>query len=320
MRSFQTVPEIDLSPLSSDSEEGLQKVAREVKEIFTSIGFAYLVNHQISHRDMDAIFSASKFFHSLPLEEKMKIKQNKSFRGYVPIIPTKKEGYGHNNQNDAFVITYEVPEDHPDFINGIYLAGPNQWPTGMFEFKQMVCEYRDHMLNLAAKLVKVFSIALNLGSNGLDKFFYNPTYVLRLQHYPQQPPIIPEKLYGLAPHTDYGLFTILTQDGVDGLEVKRENGEWLNVPSKPNSLILNSGDTIKRWSNNIFKSNPHRVVNRSGRERFSIPFFFEPNMHTTIQVLDNFINENCPAKYNPIKYGDYLVDRLQGDFGPLSDL
>lgn len=320
MRNFQTVPEIDLSPLWDKSEKGLKIVAKEVKEIFTTVGFAYLVNHQISDKVMNDIFSASKFFHALPLEEKMKIKQNKSFRGYVPIIPSKKDGSKNHNQNDAFVITYEVPEDHPDFINGTYLAGPNQWPAGMLEFKQTVCEYRNHMLDLARRLVTVFSTALDLGQNGLDEFFYNPTYVLRLQHYPEQPPIIPEKLYGLAPHTDYGLFTILTQDGVDGLEVKCENGEWLNVPSKPNSLVLNSGDIIKRWSNNIFKSNPHRVVNRSGKERYSIPFFFEPNMHTTIQVLTNYINEDNPAKYSPIKYGDYLVDRLQGDFGPLSDL
>jgi isopenicillin N synthase-like dioxygenase len=319
MKTFEHIPQLDLSPLWDDSDDGLERVANIVKDIYTTVGFSYLINYQIPKEVTESIYLASKRFHALPLDVKMKIKQNRFFRGYVPVEVSNEAGK-HGNQNEAFVITYEVPEDHPDYKNGTYMAGPNQWPEGLPDFKETVICYRDHMLKLAKKLVAVFSIALGLGPNGLDKYFYNPTYVLRLQCYPKQLKKIPDNLYGLAPHTDYGLFTILSQASGEGLEVESINGEWLSVPYVPNTLVLNSGDTLKRLSNNTFRSNPHRVVNRSTKERLSIPFFFEPDMHSIIEVLPNYISEDHPPQYSPIKYGDYLVDRLQGDFGPLSKL
>lgn len=320
LKSFEHIPQLDLSPLWNDSDRGLEQVANTIKGIYTTIGFSYLINHQIPKEITESIFVASRKFHTLPLDAKMKIKQNRSFRGYVSIEIPDEAGKKHGNQNEAFVMTYEVPEDHPDYKNGTYLAGPNQWPEELPDFKETVIIYRDHMLKLAEKLVTVFSMALGLEPNGLNKFFVNPTYVLRLQRYPEQPDQIPENLYGLAPHTDYGLFTILSQGNAEGLEVKSKNGEWLSVPYMPDTLVLNSGDTLKRLSNNVFRSNPHRVVNRSKKERFSIPFFFEPNMHSIINVLPNYVSEDYPSQYLPIKYGDYLVDRLQRDFGPLSKL
>jgi isopenicillin N synthase-like dioxygenase len=315
MENFDHVPQLDISSIWKDDIIELERLANEVKKIFTTVGFAYLINHQIS---TDAIYAASRQFHALPLEVKMRIKQNKFFRGYFPLEP--QSGTKKTNQNDAFVIAYEVPIDHPDYVNGVYLAGPNQWPEldDLPNFKETVIGYRDTMLKLANRLVTVFSIAMGLGPYGLEEFFINPTYVLRLQRYPVQPTQIPEKQYGLAPHTDYGLFTILSQSDTDGLEIKCQNGEWLSAPFIPDTLVLNSGDALKRLTNDTFKSNLHRVVNRANRERYSIPFFYEPDMHSTLEVMPNYINKDCPAKYSPIEYGDYVVSRLQGDFGSLN--
>lgn len=317
MKSYEDIPEIDLSPLWGNNPYGLEEVAAKIKGVYTTIGFAYLVNYNIHDKIFKTTYAAAKKFLTLPKEIKLKIKQNSAFRGYVPCDEPDENNNRHTNQLEAFVMTHEILESHPDYHGGKYLAGPNIWPDDMPEFQEAVIAYRDNMLNLAEKLVTVFSIALGLGHHGLDSFFIDPTYVLRLQHYPKQPAKIAKHIFGLAPHTDYGLFTILSQEHIAGLEVKNEQGQWLTVPCKPNTLVLNSGDVLKRWSNNTFKSTPHRVVNRTHHERNSIPFFFEPNMHAIIEVMPQYITEHCPAKYQPIKYGDYLIDRLSKDFGPL---
>ena len=320
MNNYENIPQIDLSPLWDGGDNGLKKVADEVRKAYTTVGFSYLINYNISREVLEETYAAAKEFLTLPLEKKLEIKQNKAFRGYVPLDKPDPSGQKKINQLEAFVMTHEILEDHPEYHGGMYLAGPNQWPKNMAGFKKAVISYRDHLLVLSERLVTVFSIALGLGKTGLDKFFINPTYVLRLQYYPEQPKEISSNVFGLAPHTDYGLFTILSQQSVDGLEVKNDKGEWLNVPYKPNTLILNSGDILKRWSNNTFKSALHRVVNRTKNERYSIPFFFEPNMHSIIEVLQNYQSKGFPPKYRPIKYGDYLLSRLQNDFGALESL
>jgi isopenicillin N synthase-like dioxygenase len=79
-------------------------------------------------------------------------------------------------------------------------------------------------------------------------------------------------------HSDYGMFTLLTTDDVPGLQILPRGGsEWIDVPPRAGAFVVNIGDLLQRWSNDVFKSTVHRVVNHEARERFSMPFFFEPN-------------------------------------------
>ena len=102
--------------------------------------------------------------------------------------------------------------------------------------------------------------------------FAKPTTFLRLLRYPPQRQ--EDGLFGSAPHTDYGFITLLAQDEVGGLEIRNKAGEWIAAPPIPDTFVMNVGDILARWSNDRFVSTPHRVINRSGRERYSQPFFF----------------------------------------------
>ncbi len=319
MNHAKSIPIIDLSPLWDDSDRGLQIVAKRVFEVYSDIGFGYIINHNIPENIISNGFKAAKTFHSLPLENKMRIKQNNYFRGYVPInssqLKISTEGKATKpNQLDAFVMAFEVDKNHRDYKDGLYLAGDNQWLYGNPDFKEKMEAYRDHLLKLAHKLVAVFSIALGMPKDSLNEYFKEPTYFLRLQHYPAQPKVIPGDLFGIAPHTDYGFFTIIAQNSIPGLEVRSQDNDWIDVPCIENSFVLNIGDMMKRWSNDIFTSTPHRVVNKSGEERFSIPFFFEPNMHANIDVLPSCITEKQPSKHASVMYGDYLMERIKGNY------
>ena len=156
------------------------------------------------------------------------------------------------------------------------LAGENQWPD-LAGFREIIQAYEAAVRALARRLVTHFELALGAAPGTLAPAFVQPTTFLRLLHYPPQDPSGPDDEFGSNPHTDYGFMTILAQDSSGGLQVRGPDGEtWLDVPPRPGAFVLNIGDIGERWSNGRLRSTPHRVVNRTGRDRYSIPYFFDP--------------------------------------------
>ncbi|OGT35894.1 MAG: hypothetical protein A3F11_03860 [Gammaproteobacteria bacterium RIFCSPHIGHO2_12_FULL_37_14] len=319
MINFYEIPKIDLSPLLENSKSGIVEVANQIRDVYMHVGFAYILNHGIPESLVNAIFGAAKDFHNLPSEEKLKIKQNKFFRGYMPIDSSilkvsSLENAIRANQSEAFILAHEVDQDNPDFIANDNLAGPNQWPQSLPKFKEVIKEYEARMLELMYKLIRVVSVAFGMAEHDLDQYFIKPTTFLRLQYYPPQPELIPEKQFGIAPHTDYGFITLLAQDDVGGLQVLNQTGDWIEAPPLKGSFMLNSGDMLKRLSNDIYLSTPHRVINRSGVARYSIPFFFEPNMHAIMKPLPIFCTAHAPAKYEAMEYHVHLMKRIRNNY------
>lgn len=296
----------------------MYRLSQHFKDVYSNIGFAYITNHGIPKFLIDNIFEQSKLFHHLPEIEKLGIQQNEFFRGYMPfggsVFNISTLGKTKSpNQSSSFILAHEVFESDDDFIKGINLAGPNQWPKENLlpEFKNVLLHYRESLTGLIRNIMRVFSLSLGFGFYDLDRYFTNPTTFLRLQYYPQQPDIIPENQYGIAPHTDYGALTLLAQDSIGGLQVMQHNGDWIDVPSLPGAFILNTGDMMRRISNNLLIATPHRVINSSGKERYSIPFFFEPSMHAFIEPL---VQDNSSPEYEPIEYCKYLMNRIKNNY------
>jgi isopenicillin N synthase-like dioxygenase len=104
-----------------------------------------------------------------------------------------------------------------------------------------------------------------------------------------------------APHVDSGFLTLLAQDGVLGLQARHRNGEWLDVPPMEGALAVNFGKVLERWSAGRIKATEHRVIG-AGRERLSIPFFYEARAEAEIRPLP----VDPPGSFEPFLYGDYL--------------
>jgi len=315
---FDEIPIIDVSPLLDDSEAGLKQVAKDIDYAYSQVGFGYITNHGIDQSLIDGIFEASKQFHTLPREEKMKLEINEFHRGFIPINTSTARTSSvakvtKPNQSESFMMMHELPDNDPDVLAGAPLAGPNQWPESLPEFRPMVTAYNDALAGLARRLVRAISVALGGGPYDLDKYFERPTTFLRMLYYPPQPPQSPDDLYGSAPHTDYGFLTILLQDDVGGLHVRNIEGEWIDAPYIPGAFVMNTADILHRWSNGRFISTPHRVINRSGRSRYSNPFFFDPNMKAEIVPLSGCVTTDNPTQYEPLVYGDYLMERLNAN-------
>ena len=119
--------------------------------------------------------------------------------------------------------------------------------------------------------------------------------------------------FGILFHLDYGMLTFLLTDDVPGLEILQkangsEEGKWLAIEPRPGAFIVNLGDMLARWTNDLYASTVHRVVNRTGQQRFSIPFFFEPNFDTVVECLPQCVSEERPSRYpEPTTSGEFLL-------------
>ncbi len=193
--------------------------------------------------------------------------------------------------------------------DAIYLSGPNQWPD-LAGFRETCAAYVAVMSKLGRQLTGLALDAIGAQDHAILKAFDEPTTWLRLLHYPPQPAMSPDDLYGSAPHKDFGCLTLLAQDRVGGLQVMTPAGEWIDAPHIPGSFVVNVGDMLNRMSNGRLLSTPHRVVNRSGRERYSCAFFYDPHVTATIEPLAG----TGSPRFTPITFGDFLRDELEASY------
>ena len=310
-----TLPIIDLASLA-EGAPGMRRVAAALASAFEEIGFAYIVNHGVPAGLIEEAFAASRAFHALPVERKLAIRMNASHRGYMPfasskIVTSTIQKATRPNQSESFMLMHEVPPDDPRIAAGVPLAGPNQWPDDLPGFRSAVTAYDETMRGLSLRFLPIFEQALGLADGALAPLFLQPTTFLRMLHYPPQPPDSPDDLFGSQPHTDYGFITLLVQDDAGGLQVRTRAGDWVDAPPIPGSFVMNVGDITQRWTNDRFVSTPHRVRNFSGRDRYSIPFFFDPNMDALIECI---VDAGQAPRHAPVVFGEYLMNRLDANY------
>ena len=199
------------------------------------------------------------------------------------------------NLQEAFQIHPELPADDPRVLAGKKLHGTNPWPSAMPDLKPRMMRYYVQMWDLAQELLRLFAIGLDLPEDIFMKFFHEPMLMLRLLHYPPQNPQEITDHIGTRAHTDSGAFTILAQDDTGGLEVCNVDGEWIGVPPIEGSFVINIGEMMKVWTDGTFAATPHRVINRYGRERYSVPFFVTSDYDAIIEPMMRNPEQNNKA-------------------------
>ncbi|CAK9186915.1 unnamed protein product [Ilex paraguariensis] len=180
------------------------------------------------------------------------------------------------------------------------------------------CEhYAEEVQKLAYKLLELISLSLDLPANRLSGFFKDQTSFIRLNHYPPCP--VPHLALGVGRHKDAGALTILAQDDVGGLEVKRKtDGEWIRVKPTHDAYIINVGDIIQVWSNDRYESVEHRAAVNCKKDRISIPFFFNPAHYTNVKPLEELTDDQNLAKYKPYNWGRFFATRKRSNFQKLN--
>lgn len=314
--TLDSIPVIDLGLLQS--KNGLAVVVEQFHSAYSQLGFGAIVNHGIDPEIVASIFGASKAFHDQPLNEKMKTALDENHRGYIPIntstdVNSTLAEVTKPNQSESFMMMREDATGSHPVLSGAYLAGANQWPE-LDGFKDSVVAYNSALSALGHKIMEIACQAIGVQPHKVLPSFDCPTTWLRLLHYPAQDPQSPDDLFGSAPHTDFGAITLLAQNNVAGLQVKSPQDHWIDCPVVENAFIVNVGDMLHRWSNGVLKSTPHRVINRSGQERYSCAFFYDPYVDTVVTPLAECIAAGTSARYESVHYGDFLRAELEAAY------
>ena len=308
MSEFSEIPVLDVGPLVSGGDTA--GLTRAFAKAYGETGFGYVVNHGIDPALNAAIFEASQRFHALSPTVKRTIPLNRNHRGYIAIntstdVNSDLAEVTTPNQSASFMMMREDAAEIP----GVYLSGPNQWP-GLDGFRETCEAYAAAMTDLSRRLMRLALDSIGAADHGVLAAFDTPTIWLRLLHYPPQPPQAPEDLFGSAPHRDFGCLTLLAQDDNGGLQVRTPAGNWVDAPPLKGALVVNVGDMLHRMSNGRLLSTPHRVINASGRERYSVPFFFDPHVSTEIAPLPG----TGVPRFEPLNFGAFLKSELEAAY------
>jgi len=296
-----SIPLIDLSNLPISNT-----VVNKIYQACHEIGFMYIQTSVISIEKLEQVFHQSKSFLNLPLAVKQQLEWSDSLSntGYVGL---KRERLNPNQ-----------PEDLKEAFNiGNKELIHSSLSSISLDENPIILTFYQNCTDLANILLQGFALALELPEDFFTSRHNEQNHTLRLLHYPplQTSPLPGQMRAG--EHSDYGSLTLLFQDGVGGLEVQTASKEWIAVPSIPGTVVVNIGDLMQRWTNNIFCSTKHRVIipddQRINQSRYSVAFFCHPNSDTEVACLES-CSQQQPPIYPPILAGEYLINCLKATY------
>jgi isopenicillin N synthase-like dioxygenase len=305
------IPVIDVAPLVSGDRGGAAQVAAAMLTAAEDIGFFYVRNHGIREDLIAQVDATARAFFARPLAEKEALAPQDRHRGFLGVGQAKMYEQAKVDLKESFIWGLDVGADDPDYRAGNRMIGPNRWPASMPGMRETLNAFFDAANACGQALLRGFALSLGVAEDTFVARFAKPVTRCTLVYYPPQPPDLGVEQFGVAPHTDYGVITLVHQDDVGGLQVWARNREWVTAHPIPGTLVVNVGDLLARWTNDRFRSTPHRVVNASGRARVSIAAFVDPDHDTPIAPV-------CAAgeapHFPPTTCGEYILGRFDKSF------
>ena len=325
----EEIPVIDVSGIFRTSLADRQAVADQIHNAATNSGFFYVKNHGVPTSIIEAAHKSSlEFFRqSEELKESANATRSGSFQGWKPPRTQRINAAESIDVRESFSFRYDPKYDPkisndldsiPEDIKACLTSDDFPWEqtSNLPAFKNDIIAYWQASLGLARELVHSFALALSLPETYFDTKVSVPDASVAINYYPSIPPPSPSSLtsieqVNIGSHTDFQLFTILWQDSVGGLQVLNREGEWINAAPIPETFVINIADYLQRITNDRYISTVHRAKNLSGRERISMPLFFGFNLNETCGVLPSCMDEEHPAKYEPISCREWVELRVK---------
>jgi isopenicillin N synthase-like dioxygenase len=307
---------IDMAPLFQPIVADRLAVAEAIGAAAERDGFFYVSGHGVGSDTVARLQSEALAFFALPETEKAQISMahgGSAWRGWFPLNGELTSG--QPDRKEGIYFGEELSENDPRVRAGWPMHGANLWPTRPTAFRQVVENYIAETGRAASALMQGVSLALGLTDNYFaETYLRRPTLLFRIFRYP------PAEIgsWGVGEHTDYGLLTLLAQDQCGGLQVRTDSG-WIEAPPIADTLVCNVGDMLERLSGGQFVSAPHRVLNRSGQDRFSFPLFFDPDFEAVMTPAVEPVGldhrnrtrwDQADPKTFAGRYGDYLLGKV----------
>lgn len=310
-----SLPIIDLAGFA-DSAGRAAKIARQIDEACRTHGFFFIENHGVPRFVIDAAFEAAAQFFAAPLSEKQKIdiKNSPCHRGWFgqgdEALDMVLQPQG--DHKEGLKIGRDLPPDHARIKAGLALHGANQWPH-QAGFKTAMQNCYNAFEQVSRQLMQAFALARGLEADYFAPVLRLPMATLGPLYYPALKEIGKNQLSAGA-HTDFGCLTLLAQRDIAGLEIARGDGTWLEIPADNNRLVVNIGDMLARWTNDIYRSTRHRVINRGGQTRYALAYFFDPDPEADLSPLPGCLAHGQKPHYPPTTCLAHLLDKIDESF------
>jgi isopenicillin N synthase-like dioxygenase len=278
---MQSIPVIDIAPLL---QSGPNEVGEQIARTCRDIGFMCITGTGVDPALAPAIRAQMAQLFALPHERKLaQVITRKNYRGFVPLgFFSPNDGSGKPDRYESWKLHFEVAADDP-IRQDCPLYGPNIWPAELPLLPGLIQRYWHSMDSVFARLMACFCTDLRIDPQTLQSAFEKPLTSMSLLHYPPQ--ANGDDGYGIHPHKDTDALTIIAPDPVGGLQVLARDGTWIDVECPADGFVVNIGDMLELWSGGRFVSTPHRVINRSGKERYSFPWFAVPRHDVVVRPL-----------------------------------
>ena len=308
------LPIIDIEGLSSPNSADRRQVGADLRAACLDKGFFYITNHGVSEALVDDVFREAAGFFALPTEQKLEVDKAKSKanRGYEPLKGQTLEPGAPPDLKEGYYVGPEHRPDDPRVIAGTFNHGANQWPAQRPNFRPVMRAYLRAMLKLSAQMMSGLALSLDLPEDYFAGYCSDAMAMVRPLHYPPHPTHALPGQKGAGAHTDFGGVTLLRQDDNGGLQVwDHDSDEWIHADPVPGTFVVNLGDMIARWTNGRYRSTVHRVINTSGRERYSVPFFFHGNYAHKVECIPTCLAPGETPKYPPTTVEAHLREMFR---------
>ncbi|MET7392752.1 2-oxoglutarate and iron-dependent oxygenase domain-containing protein [Dactylosporangium sp. NPDC005572] len=318
------LPIVDVSGLVRDGEDAV--AAARIEAACRASGFFYVTGHGVPDELVERLDRHAREFFALPEAGKLEIamaRGGRAWRGFFPVGAELTSGAP--DEKEGLYFGTELGPDDPRVRAGLPLHGANLFPRQVPELRPAVLSYLDALTATAQAVLRGVAQSLGLAPDYFAAgYTADPTVLFRIFHYPPAEP--GTDAWGVGEHTDYGLLTLLLQDGNGGLQVRTPSG-WIDAPPVPGTFVCNIGDMLDRMTGGWYRSTPHRVRNRSGNERLSFPFFFDPDFAAEVPPLPGRAATGAGGERRwdgqdlrafTGTYGDYLVAKVGKVFPGLS--
>lgn len=292
----ELIPILDLDPLLAGEPGAVDDLGAQLRFALENVGFFFVTNHGVPWDQVRAVYSQAARLHALPIEQLEQIHMDKEHGGWLEL------GGGTSYASDIAGDVRRPNMNKAYFVHRNGYRMGNQWPE-LDGFKTTIDAYMDAVEALAQRLLPVLAASLELPHDWFAPHFDQPSCTLRMSHYPVMD--YEDNEWGLAPHTDSSIFTFLPANDVPGLEIRPAGHDWIEPPPVSQSYLINSGDMLKRWTNQRFMSTAHRARNASATDRYAMPFFFGARDDALVEALPTCVSTDRPALHDPITYGDY---------------
>jgi isopenicillin N synthase-like dioxygenase len=305
------IPKIDLSATFVKDEAARQKAAAEIAAACRNIGFFHVAGHGMEESLVERAFTESKRFFAQPEAAKRKCSKRPGTNGYEPMETQRLDSESPPDLKESFNFSALAQPGTPDHVLNI-------WPEGLPGFREALEAYHDKIRRLGRHVSGLIALSLGMPYTFFDPSFENQKAALRLLRYPPQPGNAKFNQLGAGAHTDWGWITLLAQDDNGGLEVETASGNWVRVDPVPGAFVVNLGDLVVNWSNGLYHSSLHRVMNnRAGTDRYSIVLFYDHSYETPVEALPTCIKPGEKPKFAPCISGDHRKAKYLASRGHL---